>query len=200
MLKFKDVKSEKTPDVFVFSDPHYNHKNICRWISAWTGDKLHEKTRNYYTLDEMNTAILSGINKNVKPDDVLICLGDWSFGGFDSVIEFFDEINCKNIHLILSENDSLIEKENNSLKFNFESLSYADRMIIDRENFMLSHYPMSIWPKEHYHLHGYLHSKPGAHIFENRMDVGLDGHIEFRPYHVMDEIIPLFKEKKLSES
>ena len=30
-------------------------------------------------------------------DDFLIHLGDWSFGGFDSIKEFRSRINCKNI-------------------------------------------------------------------------------------------------------
>ena len=36
----------------------------------------------------------------------------WSFNGFDKIIEFRNRLNCKNIHLILGNHDTHIEKNN----------------------------------------------------------------------------------------
>jgi calcineurin-like phosphoesterase family protein len=43
------------------------------------------QTRDFDSLDKMNTAIVNNINELVGQDDVLIHLGDWSFGGFEQI-------------------------------------------------------------------------------------------------------------------
>jgi calcineurin-like phosphoesterase family protein len=70
----------KNQRLFFTSDTHYNHTNICRGISNWDGRR---GTRDFNSLDEMNASIIDGINSTVGEDDVLVHLGDWSFGGFD---------------------------------------------------------------------------------------------------------------------
>jgi calcineurin-like phosphoesterase family protein len=196
MLEFKKTKNEKTPDVFIFSDPHYNHRNLCRWISNWEGES-YEKTRNYYTLEDMNNSILKGINSTVDPDDILICLGDWSFNGIESAIEFREKIACKTVHLVLGNHDNIIAKNTNDVKSIFTSVEFYQELNIFSEKFMLMHYPIESWNgmrKSVCHLHGHMHYYSDKRITgKNRMDVGLDGHPEFRPYHIMDEIIPILK-------
>jgi hypothetical protein len=47
------------------------------------------------------------------------------------------------------------------------------------------------------HLHGHVHL-PSNRKFGagKKMDVGMDGHEEFRPYHILREIIPLMNKRK----
>ncbi len=67
--------------VWFTSDTHYAHSNICRATTQWTGsDNL---TRDFKSLDHMNDTLVNNINEIVHQDDILIHLGDWSFGGFD---------------------------------------------------------------------------------------------------------------------
>ena len=99
--------------IWFMSDPHYNHKNICRGVSSW--DDL-SKTRDFKTLDEMNDAIVRNINNVVAVDDILFCLGDWSFGGFDKIRQFRDRIVCQNIHLILGNHDHHIENNKDDIQ------------------------------------------------------------------------------------
>jgi len=74
------------------SDTHYNHTNICRATTRWTdADSV---TRDFSSLQKMNETLVSNINKYVQQDDILIHLGDWSFGGFESIKEFRDRIVC----------------------------------------------------------------------------------------------------------
>ena len=83
----KDIKGV-FPNIWICSDPHYNHKNICRGTTNWrtTDNEIPvEQTRDFPTIERMNESILNGINWNVGQDDVLICLGDWSFGGFEFI-------------------------------------------------------------------------------------------------------------------
>jgi len=50
-------------------------------------------------------------------------------------------------------------------------------------------------------LHGHCHLPTHLRFGKGqRMDVGMDGHPEFRPYNMMDEVIPLLRHRpKISE-
>jgi calcineurin-like phosphoesterase family protein len=94
--------------LFVTSDTHYNHKNICRGVTNWRtadGEIPISQTRDFKNLDHMNDAIVNKINEVIGQDDILIHLGDWSFGGFESIKEFRDRLICKNIYLIYGNHD-----------------------------------------------------------------------------------------------
>lgn len=104
--------------IWFSSDFHGFHKNICRGTSTWDKEKptepvsgIHgiQSTRNFKTIDDMNQALWKGINDNVKEEDILYFLGDWTFGGIDKIWEFRKHIICKNIHLIYGNHDHHVE-------------------------------------------------------------------------------------------
>lgn len=202
-----DTKGRPLTNVWVFSDPHFNHKNICRGITAWRtqdGNVPISQTRDYPNLDKMNADIVNNINNNIMQDDIAICLGDWSFGGYDSIREFWDRIVCKNIHLILGNHDHHIENNRDGSQGLFKSVSHYNTLELGQFKFRLMHYPISSWDglnKGVMHLHGHCHLPTHMRFGKGqRMDVGMDGHPEFRPYNVMDEIVPLLRHReKLSE-
>ncbi len=201
------LKIKRDINIWFCSDPHYNHKNLCRGVSSW--DKSNY-TRDFKSLDHMNQNLIDGINKNVKQNDILFCLGDWSFGGIDKIWKFRSQINCQKIHLILGnhdhhiENRELIPSESNLSKpceEIFESINHYLQVEIDGSKFVLSHYPMASWnglKKGWMHLFGHCHLLPHQRIREGKsMDIGFDGHPEFRPYH-LDEILFLLKNQPIS--
>lgn len=149
----------------------------------------------------MNTTIVNNINKNVMQDDILICLGDWSFGGFESIKEFRDRIVCKNIHLILGNHDHHIENNRENIRDLFLSVSHYNTLKLGNHTFKLMHYPISSWDglnKGVMHLHGHTHLPTNLRFGKGqRMDVGMDGHPEFRPYHIMREIVPILKNREI---
>ena len=98
------IKLDKEEKVWITSDTHYGHTNICRGVTNWrlpNGDIPVNQTRDFLTIDKMNATIVNNINGIVGQDDILIHLGDWSFGGFENIEEFRNRIICQNIHLIL---------------------------------------------------------------------------------------------------
>jgi len=107
-------------NTYIFSDPHYGHRNIVAGETSWFYDEnLREDEikairkkhcRNFDTRKEMNQTIVSNINEKVPENATLICLGDWSFGGKENIWDFRKQINCKDIHLILGNHDHHIEK------------------------------------------------------------------------------------------
>ena len=203
------VNTKNVPEVNVWitSDTHYSHKNICRGVTAWRtkeGEIPVSQTRDFATIEKMNSSIVNNINEVVGQDDMLIHLGDWSFGGFEQVREFWDRIICKNIHLVLGNHDHHIENNRDGSQGLFKSVSHYNTVEIGQFKFRLMHYPISSWDglgKGVMHLHGHCHLPNNLKLSKGqRMDVGMDGHTEFRPYNVYREVVPLLRNRpKVSE-
>jgi calcineurin-like phosphoesterase family protein len=103
----KQMKIEVKPgqNVYLTSDTHYNHPNICLATSTWSRK---DKTRDFKSLSYMNQTMVNNINSTVGEDDILIHFGDWSFGGIESIWEFRKQIICKNIYLLFGNHDEKI--------------------------------------------------------------------------------------------
>jgi len=192
MLTIRETKQSK---IWFTSDTHYQHKNICKGVSNWDEESY---TRPFDTLEEMNEAIIRNINLVVGKDDILFHLGDWSFGGFEMIEEFRNQIECENIHLILGNHDHHIERNRGSVQNLFKSVSHYQNITVEREEeesfkkyqMILSHYPIGSWQdlsRGSIHLHGHVHFTPDKKIGPGRMmDVGMDGSEEFRPYSLSE--------------
>jgi calcineurin-like phosphoesterase family protein len=194
MLKFKKIIT--TGRVFITSDTHYAHKNICRGVTDWRtqdGEVPVGSTRDFETIEQMNNRLVNAINNVVGQDDTLIMLGDVSFGGFENIGIFLDRLICKNIHLILGNHDHHIENNRENIQSRFLSVQHYLEVNINDKNFVLCHYPLQSWNglnKGVIHLHGHVHL-PANRKFGNgkRMDVGVDGN-DMVPYSI-DAIIKI---------
>lgn len=199
-------------DLFFTSDTHYNHKNICEGVSEWkntNGEVPKDKTRDFNTLEEMNSTLVNNINNEVGENDILFHDGDWSFGGFESIKEFRDRINCKNVYLVLGNHDEKIRDNQEGCQGYFVKVfpSYCELEVIfpqndkkvkaEKQQFILSHYPIASWNymnKGTIHLHGHCHLPYHLKFMPGKgMDVGVDGN-NLTPYNVK-EIISIMKDK-----
>lgn len=218
--------------IWFSSDFHYGHTNICYGVSQWKNKE--ESTRRFNTLEEMNNAIVDSINKYVQQDDILYFLGDWSFGGIENIWNLRKQIVCKTIHFILGNHEQHLKKNKlieislhedlklfwldiiNNEEFITGNIQFIEsqrlftsiqnylEIEIDKQIFVLSHYPMEEWfemdRKGGIMLHGHCH-----HNIDNceintkykRMDVGIDWK-EFRPYSI-DEIIKIMNKRELKK-
>jgi calcineurin-like phosphoesterase family protein len=168
------------------SDTHYNHANICRSTTRWTdADSV---TRDFDSLEMMNEELVYWINRRVAQDDILIHLGDWSFGGFESIKEFRDRIVCQNIHLVLGNHDHHILNNVYNIQSIFSSVNqYLDLDVRwwiagkkkERARFICMHYPIASWNGMNngvIHLHGHVHLPNHLRVTGGKaMDVGVDG-------------------------
>lgn len=175
--------------VFITSDYHYGHKNICRATSVWPDKE--KSTRDFASIHEMNQAMIDNTNKVVSSQDSLIMVGDIVMNKkkyWESLEEFLSQINCKNLWLILGNHDRSNSESIDKYKKYF---SVVDSLVYF-ENFLITHVPVNNTPSNcRANLHGHIHSRP-AKITSTSMDIGIDGHPEFRPYHI-DEIKEKFK-------
>ena len=184
--------------VWITSDTHYSHKNICRGVTNWRtkdGKIPIESTRDFNTIEDMNSVIVDNINSKIGPDDTLIHLGDFSFGGFDKIGQFLDRLVCNNIHLVLGNHDHHIKNNRENIHDRFLSIQNYLEVNIGGADFVLSHYPLCSWnqlSKGAIQLHGHVHL-PTNKKWGNgkRLDVGVDGN-NYQPYklteivHMMD--------------
>jgi len=118
-------------NVWVSSDFHYDHVNLCKGTTQWSLDRQ-ESVRDFNTLEDMNQAIVKGINDNVKENDVLIFLGDWCFNGIKNIWNFRKQINCKTIHLVLGNHDEKI-RDNKILPNVFSSIEGKETIVFKDE-------------------------------------------------------------------
>lgn len=176
-------------NTFFSSDFHGFHQNICRGVSHWIGEGKEENTRDFNTIEEMNIALLSSINNTVGLNDELWFLGDWSFGGFDNIKKFRDQINCQNIHFVFGNHDHHIENNKNGIRDLFKSVQYYKELTIEGQKIILCHYAMRVWNKSHkgaIHLYGHSHGTLEYSTNGKSMDVGVDNAFklfkEYRPF------------------
>lgn len=185
-------------NVWVLSDPHYDHKSLCKGTSTWADKE--NSCRNFSTVDEMNNSIVDGINKYVKKDDIIYCLGDWSFGKRNSIIYFRERLICKNVNLVLGNHDKIIRLNKSFLEESvFQSISdYQEISVEYKKNskvvkFVLSHYAHRVWnghQRGAIHLFGHSHGALDDKIVGRSMDVGMDSaykrYGEYRPFNIKE--------------
>lgn len=150
---------------YLFTDPHYGHKNICRGTSEWNPCRT---IRDFETIEKMNNAIVESINAIADQDDTLMCLGDWSFGGIENVYTFYCRLVCKNIIFIPGNHDKHIIMDKYlpnapegtrasdlfDMKPNIYVFEHAGHKIV------VSHFPLDEWEDIHkgsIHFHGHTH-------------------------------------------
>ena len=197
------IKIDSDRKVWITSDTHYSHKNICRGVTNWRmpdGSIPESQTRPYDTIERMNAAIVNNINSCVGQDDILIHLGDWSFGGFENIEEFYNRLICKNIHLVLGNHDHHIDRNRGDVRKLFLSVNWFEQFEYQGETIEMCHYPISSWNslrKGRIHLHGHCHLPHSKKISNGRrMDIGMDGHPDFEPYE-LKEVIKLLKKRQI---
>jgi len=214
---------EKHQQVFFTSDTHFHHSNICSGATRWKEDRGY---RPFDSLEEMDKAIVDSINSVVGPDDILFHLGDWSFGGIEQIYELKSQLQCRKIHFFLGNHDHHIENNRGTPQLSttnqtftlqglFSSINKLENVQIKiprgkddkgqrlkhkRLNFVLSHFPIASWDRMKdgvMHLHGHIHTPHSDKVGPGRMmDVGMDGHPEFRPYS-LDEVLELLKDQPI---
>lgn len=157
--------------LWFLSDCHYGHRNIVRGESQWT-DK--SGCRDFDTLDNHNEYLIRLINEHVMPNDSLIHLGDWAFGGERNIRLFRDRLNVNHIDVLIGNHDHHIKKHG-AHKYGFERLDGYRELVSSSVAVVLCHYPIEYWngmESGSLHLHGHVHGQGTTRA--GRYDVGVD--------------------------
>jgi calcineurin-like phosphoesterase family protein len=156
----------------------------------------------------MNAHLVGNINEKVGQDDILFHLGDWSFGGFEQIELFRNQIVCKNVHIITGNHDHHIENNREGIQSRFSSVNKYLNLVVKwnvgtplmgEQRFALMHFPIASWDnmaRGAIHLHGHVHFEADKRIGMGKMmDVGVDGN-ELYPID-MSEVLKLMRNQPI---
>lgn len=141
----------------------------------------------------MNDTIVGNINDLMSPNDVLWILGDFSFGNRAETESVLRSIIPRKI-LVPGNHDPKRMALYEALPAHeggFEKITgWLHEEVFGDLRFVMMHYPLLVWNQSErgaIHLHGHLHGSVNpnyrAHAAKYKIiDVGIDGHPEFRPY------------------
>ncbi len=208
------IQINNKQNIFFCSDSHYGHSGIVMGTSNWD-DK--SGCRPFQTIENHDKVLVDNINKTVGKNDILFCLGDWSFGSYktgeniSNIRKFREQIECDNIHLIFGNHDTEIISNKDNSKYLFSSVGYYKEIIVVehplrqnekaiKQKIVLSHYSHRVWNNMQEgawmlfgHSHGNLKNIEGK-----TMDCGFDTNGEFKPYSYQ-EIKEIMSNKEISK-
>jgi len=150
-------------NTFLFSDPHFDHKNIIRYAH-----------RPFKNVEQMNETILKNYNKKVKKDSLVYFLGDMAFGrGSRGANFWFKQLKG---HIIY-------------FRGNHDKRGYKETVIhVNDLYFKLVHNPRDAGDWKGWLIHGHVHDKSPFIDFQNqRINVSVDA-TGFKPVKLSDII------------
>jgi len=180
------MKTKNNRQYWFISDIHVDHTNV-----------LHLSKRPFKNVQEMEQTIIENINKVVRPNDVLILVGDVSLGKKESWVRFLSALTTKNVILVKGNHDRWQSIPKDML------LMIVEQMVIRMHGFLfvVSHYPYrcsawrAFWRRLHpsvlspkrprdtglWLLHGHDHRTSRlVHYHPRMISVGVDAN-DFKP-------------------
>ena len=173
-----------------FSDPHWGHKRMA-------------DLRDFSSTEEMNQAIIDGINSKCTNRDRLYCLGDVFWEGSNPEIkQFIKKLNFKKLIFIKGNHDKPL------LRFLAQSkdsrLELHNDLIMKDSGYRLHlyHYPVDDFDGKYnggYHLHGHQHKFQNEQHSEikNAYNVNVDMN-DYKPLCI-EEIVAMCRKRTIKE-
>ena len=152
--------------VWFTSDNHFFHRNVIKYCN-----------RPFNNAEEMNEEMIRLWNETVDTKDTVYLLGDFAFTNTKGVEALVKRLNG-HIHWIWGNHDESMKNANG-----FVWSGHYKEVKVDKQKFILSHYPMLSWNgsgKGSIMLHGHCHGSLKDDETQLRMDVGVDCH-NFKP-------------------
>lgn len=133
---------------FYISDLHFSHKNIIGYDN-----------RPYFTVGEMNQALIDNWNGAVKNGDTVFVLGDFHWGNKKEWIGVLEQLNGDKV-LVYGNHDAVARKNEDVRKRFVECADYLE-IDDDGSHVILQHFPIVAYKNMFYgwkHLYGHVHS------------------------------------------
>jgi calcineurin-like phosphoesterase family protein len=184
--------------LYLTSDEHYSHKKILQY-----------QKRPFASLQEMNQELVLRHNSVVKENDVVIHVGDFSFGKAQHFYRTAMSLNGTHFFMDGSHDWSLRDffagKEDPALPSVIQPGWETKLFLLPKlfeftfrgEKIVLCHYAMQKWWASHYgsyHFYGHSHGKESNRL-PNSRDIGVDT-TNFYPILIEDAINSVKTEKK----
>jgi len=166
-------------ETFFTADTHFDHRGICNLAERPFDDVQH-----------MNEMLIEAWNARVSQGDRVFHVGDFSLSSKERTLKFISRLNGQ-IFLLRGNHDKVI-KSSLIDKFGWVKDYYElkEPLVGESKKIVLCHYAFMVWNKSHYgswHLHGHSHGSLHDDCIAKRMDVGVDNHPDYAPFH-LDEV------------
>lgn len=137
--------------VWFSADLHLNHKNILGYCN-----------RPFSSTEEMDVSLINNWNSVVSSKDQVYFLGDLALGNYSKITSYLEQLNGR---IYLQEGNH--DKKWFSQGFEHGRISTLPPLYnlnINKQLFVLCHYPLLTWLKSYYGsiaLHGHSHGNSG---------------------------------------
>lgn len=178
-------------NTWITSDTHFGHKNIIKFCN-----------RPFFSIQDMDEALIKNWNAVVKPEDHVYHLGDFAFRQARQLDHYISQLHGK-IFILPGNHDKVGELAAYSsltspVRNRWQVLPHIYTYFVQqtREKVELCHYPILAWNARHHgrvHLHGHVHTKngeskkPGYIYLPNCYDVGVDNN-DYKPVLLSEAI------------
>jgi calcineurin-like phosphoesterase family protein len=170
--------------LWLTADEHYSHRRIIQY-----------QGRPFSSVGEMNDRLIEAHNSVVKETDVVIHVGDFSFGKAEDFARVAERLAGTHFFMDGSHDRSMREyfeshtewKEGKGKLFLLPKLF---EFTFQKTKVVLCHYAMENWWASHYgkssvHFHGHSHGRFNSP--KQALDIGVDTN-NFFPYKIEDAI------------
>ncbi len=171
--------------VWFTADLHFGHGNIIKYcnrpfLTAEEAERARTDRRGRWhvsdeTVRRHDEALLDVINAQVREDDTLWILGDFSFGHLAEARPYRERIRCRHVHMVWGNHD------HRSIRPLFNQAFEQGMVHVEGQDIWLNHYPMRSWDRSFHgswhiygHVHGRLAREDEAHPHMLTKDVGVD--------------------------
>ncbi len=147
---------------FFTADEHYFHKNIIKYCS-----------RPFSSVEEMNVTLISNHNEVVRKRDVVVHVGDFSFGTWEETSEIIRQLNGRHV-FIQGDHDSWMKKARKEV---YLDIIQIWEKIFRGQWIIACHYPMLSWPRSYHgswQVFGHVHGRLSLDKLGRQWDVGVD--------------------------
>ena len=169
---------------YYISDTHFGHANIMK-----------HSERPFFSVEEMDKAIIDGWNKYVRPDDEVYFLGDFCYKSANhNPLYYLEKLNGIK-YLIVGNHDRGLLKDP-KIRAQFEWIRDIETITDGNNKIVLCHYPLVEWNgyfRGVLHFYGHIHNNVENQAYKimknisNAYNVGADI-LDFAP-RTLSEVI-----------
>lgn len=153
--------------VWLTSDLHFHHKGAVKWRNL-AGHK-------FESMESMHEYFIELWNNSVAECDLVIHVGDFSFGRVNATKEIIDKLNGT-ILFISGNHDYVLPKIDGAMIRSYLEFKYNEQLVC------VFHYPILSWNTQDHgsiHLFGHMHGQMNKKLNIGRsMDVGYDANFK----------------------
>ena len=169
----KKIELQENQKVFVTSDVHLYHKSVMSFCP--------ETRKKWGVIDvqEMTENMIADWNEEIAENDLVLILGDISFGSVTSTAEALSRMNGIKILIVGNHDAKYLDKKLFTVWF--QEIHHYLEIQYNQKKLVMCHFPIAEWNACHWgaiHLHGHLHGIENAMIKELHkykcFDVGVD--------------------------